>query len=258
MQKKLLLLSCSVLSLLAKEPSLEKLEKYKQFLEEGTYANQDWSSFSRMPLSRFYTFSKAFEHFAKNNGKIIVELGTTHSYVDGAYEGCDSNDIKYWQPNNPKVWDWGAGAFTLMASECLSHLNPIIYTVDLDRNALNRCKKMTEPYNSFINYIQSDSSSFLRKCDLVGKIDLLYVDTGYMWPIEPTANIQLAEVIEIVKRNLLSPNGIILIDDVRNQTPKKFGETSNLGKSKYAIPYLVENGFEIIEDEYQVIIQRKK
>jgi len=40
----------------------------------------------------------------------------------------------------------------------------------------------------------------------------------------------------IVEKNLLTPNGILLIDDVKNQTPKKFGDTSGLGKSKYAIP----------------------
>jgi hypothetical protein len=47
-----------------------------------------------------------------------------------------------------------------------------------------------------------------------------------------------------------------LIDDVRNQTPLKFGEINGLGKSKYSLPYLLKHGFEIVENEYQVILKR--
>ena len=77
-----------------------------------------------------------------------------------------------------------------------------------------------------------------------------------MTPIEPTALLQLEEAQIIVEHNLMSPTGIILIDDVRNQTPKQFGETSDLGKAKYSIPYFLEHGFEIIADEYQVILKK--
>ena len=36
-----------------------------------------------------------------------------------------------------------------------------------------------------------------------------------------------------MERNLLSDNGIILIDDVRNITPKRAGEISDFGKAKW-------------------------
>ena len=90
------------------------------------------------------------------------------------------------------------------------------------------------------------------------KIDLLYVDTGDMTPIEPTARLQLEEAKIIVERDLLSDNGIILIDDVRNQTPKKFGETSEYGKAKYSLAYFVEHGYKIIADEYQVVLMKSR
>lgn len=77
-----------------------------------------------------------------------------------------------------------------------------------------------------------------------------------MTSIEPTVLLQLEKAIVIVKHNLLSAHGIVLIDDVRNQTPKQFGETSDLGKAKYSIPYFLEHGFEIIADEYQVILKK--
>lgn len=230
------------------------LNKYAGYLEKGTYDGQDFSYFQPTPKSRYHSFKMAFEYFESINGKTIVELGTTRSFVHGGLVGCNSNDTRYWTPNNPENWDWGAGGFTLMASECLRHLNPKFYTVDLAWEHIERCKVMTRQYN--INYVVDDSRVFLQFLD-PKSVDLLYLDTGDMTPIEPTARLQLDEARIIVERNLISDNGIIVIDDVRNPTPKKFGEKSDLGKSKYALEYLTTHGFEIIYDEYQVILKRK-
>jgi len=50
----------------------------------------------------------------------------------------------------------------------------------------------------------------------------------------------------------------LLIDDVRSPLPKMTSnETSDYGKAKYSIPYLQENGFEIVMDEYQVLMIKK-
>ena len=57
--------------------------------------------------------------------------------------------------------------------------------------------------------------------------------------------------------DLLSLNEIILIDGVRSQTPKQYGESLELGKAKYSIPYFLTHGFKIIADEFQVILQKK-
>ena len=78
-----------------------------------------------------------------------------------------------------------------------------------------------------------------------------------MTPVEDTALLQLIEANKIVERDLLNKNGLLIIDDVRNPTPKMAGETNNLGKAKYSIPYLLEHNFEIIMDEYQVILKKK-
>lgn len=232
------------------------LNRYQRLLEQGTYDGQDWRSFAKMPKSRYDTFLMAFEHFEQHAGKVVVELGTTRSFVHGGLVGCNSDDTKYWTPGNPENWDWGAGCFTRMAAECLAHLNPTIHTIDLARSHIERCKIITADYKNILTYHVCSSLDFLKTCPF--KIDLLYLDTGDMWPIEPTANLQLGEAQIIVERDLLAPNGIILIDDVRNQTPKKFGEKSDLGKSKYAIPYLLKHGYEIVADEYQVILKKKQ
>lgn len=256
--KKILLISSLFLSCIHATQSAPILEKYKDYLEEGTYAGQDWSKFESLPLSRYETFKCAFEHFEKNNGRVIVELGTSRSFTHGGHIGCNKNDTSYWYPNNPEHWDWGAGFFTRMAIECLQGCNPVFHTVDIMAEHINRCRVITAPFSKYIQYHVCSSLDFLKRKSIKAEsIDLLYLDTGDMTPIEPTAQLQLAEARIIVERNLVSPNGIILIDDVRNQTPKKFGETSDLGKSKYSIPYLLDHGFKIIADGYQIILAKK-
>jgi len=247
-----LALACSLFLTAKPTESVNRLEKYRTYLEDGTYGGQDWSKLQKKPRSRYHTFKTAFDHFEKNEGKIVVELGTTHSFVDGRYPGCDEDNTKYWNPTDPTRWDWGAGCFTLMAAECLNHLQPQIYTIDSSASAIQRCKIMTKGYDTVLHHTTT-SERFLRMFDK--KIDLLYLDTGYMNPIEPTANLQLREAQIVVERDLLSENGLLLIDDVRNQNV--LDDKSGLGKSKYAIPYLLQNGFEIVADEYQVILRKK-
>lgn len=230
------------------------LNKYKYFLEQGTYEGQDWSSFSVKPKSRFDTFRLVFEHFVKNDGKTIVELGTTRSFTHGGLEGCNQDNPQYWTPNAPQNWDWGAGSFTRMAAECLYHVHPEIYTVDIELAHLKRCQIITAPYASIIQYHHNSSLKFLRTCQFAGGIDLIYLDTGNM--NQDAARLQLEEAKIIVERGLLSKHGLILIDDVKNQTPKLFGDYSGLGKSKYSLPYLLNHGFEIVADEYQVVLRR--
>ena len=232
----------------------KKIFPYKKFLHNGTYDHQDWSKFKILPKSRYYTFKRAFEHFANIKGKVIVELGTSRSFVHGGRIGCNNGDIRYWYPNNPENWDWGAGFFTRVVATALNHLSPQIHTVDIISEHIRRCKIITKKFERIINYHVCSSLTFLNEFN--NKIDLLYIDTGDMTPIEPTAILQLEEAKIIVNRNLISKNGIILIDDVKNQAPIKFGETSSLGKAKYSIPYFLKNGFEIIENEYQVILKR--
>ena len=77
-----------------------------------------------------------------------------------------------------------------------------------------------------------------------------------MTPVEDVALLQLMEVQIIVNNDLLSKNGLIVIDDVYNPVPKLNGEESKYGKSKYSIPFLLSKDYDIIYDEYQVIFQK--
>ncbi len=59
---------------------------------------------------------------------------------------------------------------------------------------------MTADYKDYIAYHVQSSLDFLNQ-QLPESIDLIYLDTGDMTPIEPTARLQLAEAKIIVEKN---------------------------------------------------------
>jgi len=215
------------------------------------------NSYPQAYKGRLHTFRYVFHQLAQKPKRlIVVELGTSRSFVDGAYPGCNSDDVKYWNADDPTRWDFGAGLFTYMCGEFLStnHLNYEQYTVDLSPEHIQRCQVMTRPFASRLAYRVSDSVNFLNTFGT--KCDLIYLDTGDMTPIEPTARLQLAEAQAIVRHRLLEPGGFILIDDVRNPTALNQGDGNPLGKAKYSVPYLLSQGFRIVKDEYQMVLTR--
>lgn len=238
--------------------NIEILNKYKKYMDECMYPYFSKKTFIElyglMPKLRYHTLLKSLELFYENHGKNIVELGTTRSFVDGQYPGCNTDDVKYWEPENPDIWDWSAGCFTYLIGNIIQKSDCELTTVDLDPSHINRSKHITKDLKN-INYVVTFSENYLSNLDK--KIDFLYMDTGDMTPIEPTAQLQLREAIILVEKNLISKNGIILIDDVKNPVPKIVaGEESNYGKAKYSIPYLLNNGFKLVMDEYQVLLQK--
>lgn len=233
------------------------MKKYKELMD-GAFApyytdEQFIESYGRIPKFRYDTFKYCWDWIQEKELKTIVELGTSRSFVDGKYEGCNSDDDRFWEPDNPEVWDWSAGCFTRVFGELIQGTDIDLITVDLMPNHISRSKTMTQDLEN-IEYFVMSSEDFLSSGD--GKIDFLYMDTGDVTPIEPTAKLHLRESEILVENDLISDNGLILIDDVRN-IQSKTQDPSDYGKAKYSIPYLQENGFEVIMDEYQVLLQRK-
>jgi hypothetical protein len=232
------------------------LEKNKEYLEKAIdyyfTIEEQTKWFGLKPKSRYYSFKYCFDNLKKEK-PTIVELGTSRSFVCGRFEGCNSDDTKYWEPTNPKKWDWSAGCFTKVFSNL--YPNSDFHTLDLQKLHIERCKIMNKDRDN-ITYHVSSSEDFLNKFDK--KVDLLYLDTGDMTPIEETAQLHLREAKIIVERDILANDGIILIDDVKSIVPKKIdGEISDLGKAKYSIPYFLENGYEIKMEEYQYVLKKK-
>jgi hypothetical protein len=235
---------------------LSILQKYKNYLDKALsyYVGDDefLKYFNRIPKSRYYTFEFCFSYFVNNNMSTIVELGTSRSYVDGRFEGCNTNNTIYWNEDNPEKWDWSAGCFTRLATICLGHTNNYnLHTVDYINEHIDRCKYMNKDLDK-IYYYTSTSEDFLNNFNK--KIDFLYLDTGDMTPIEDTAQLHLREANIIVEKNLINTGGIILIDDIRSCVPYQYGENIDLGKGYLSIPYFLNNGFKLIMDEYQTIL----
>lgn len=225
------------------------LEDYKKLLDQNTF---DAMGESDETKSRYTSFKRCLDFLSTIENPQVLEIGTSRSFVSGAFEGCNSDDPKYWNPNDFSKWDWGAGVFTLVFGQTKCELT----TVDLMESHIKRCKTMTDSLKIKCNHVVSDSVQFLQNTNK--KFDLIYLDSGDMWPIDPSAHLQLSEVKVIKERNLLTPNGLILIDDVRNKTPRDYGDTTNLlGKSKYSIPYLTSNNYKVIFEGYQYIVAKQ-
>jgi len=58
----------------------------------------------------------------------------------------------------------------------------------------------------------------------------------------------LNDAKQIVEKDIMSENGIILIDDI--------GDNITNTKGRYSIPYLLENGYRQVIGEYQVLLER--
>jgi len=219
---------------------LNSLEPYKIYIDQNPQT------------PRWDTLTAALKEAEKPDA-VIIELGTCHSFVDGRFEGCDCPDIKYWHPDKPEMWDWGAGIFSIMAAIALPQAQ--IWTADLSGEALTRCQVMTEPYANRFHYVHDDAVHFLQ--EFQGQADLIYMDTGYVWPPEPTATNTFDQARTIVERQLLREGGKILIDDTNSIVPAEYGEPCPVSKSRYSLPYFLANGFEIELQKYQTVLKKR-
>ena len=213
-----------------------------------------WSLDSTMQYSVFMdrrknTFEKAFS-LIKDTMKpeqiyTVVELGTSRSFVGagGDHAGCMKTDLKYWSPEAPSKWDWGAGIFTKVFSDNLRNDKVVLITVDPSDDAVKIASTMCKD-NDAVKVIKGYSTDFLRRINF--KIDFLYMD--HMESGEDACMKHLEDSKIVVERDLMSENGIILIDDV--------GDNITHTKGKYSIPYLLQNGFELVLHEYQVLLKK--
>ena len=192
------------------------------------------------------TFENAFSLIKKYQGSdqpyTIVELGTSRSFVNGGYPGCCSPDPVFWSPSTPEKWDWGAGIFTKVFSENLQGSKYQLYSIDPSSDAIKIVTTMCK--DESVHVVQDYSTNFLR--NFKGKIDFLYMD--HMESGEAACNQHLEDSKLIVEMDLMSPNGVILIDDV--------GDNITNTKGKYSIPFLLENGYQKVLHEYQVLMTR--
>jgi len=187
------------------------------------------------------TFKKAWDCIRDKNDIVIVELGTSRSFKSWGI----SSDDKDWYPDEPEKWAWSDGCFTRLFADNLKGKNYTIYTIDPCPSAIKVVKTMIGDSEDShrVKILQMKSTEFLENFN--DKIDLLYMD--HLESGEEACQVHLIDSKIVIDKQLMKDDGIIFIDDCPE------GKT---GKGKYSIPYLLENGYEKIIHEYQMILTR--
>lgn len=152
-----------------------------------------------------------------NRSIVIVETGCIRNTTEESRFGDG------WSTLN---WEWFAKL-----------TNSSVYVVDIDENHLEKAKEVV-PESEYVTYKTQDSVEFLK--NFHRKIDFLFLDSydycGDEENVRKCHEHQLNEVKAVWDK--LNDRCLILIDDV-------FNEQWN-GKGKLSIPYLLENGFEVL------------
>lgn len=142
----------------------------------------------------------------------------------------------------------GDGWSTLNWEFYAKETNSKVYVVDIDATHISRSQEIVPP-SELVQYTLSDSIKYLQEFNQ--KIDLLFLDSfdycGDEENVRACHNHCLNEVIAAWDK--LNDSCFILIDDVFS--------TEWDGKGKFAIPYLLKNGFTIeYFTEQQVLLKR--
>lgn len=143
---------------------------------------------------------------------------------------------------------FGDGWSTLNWEYYAKKTNSRVFVVDIDENHLNKSKEVVPP-SEFIEYTKDDSINYLQNFDK--PIDLLFLDSyDYCGDEENIRKCHQHSVNEIKAAwDKLKEKCFVLIDDVFNSQWD--------GKGKLSIPYLIDNGFEVVYyTDSQVLLKR--
>ncbi|MBO0322026.1 class I SAM-dependent methyltransferase [Muricauda sp. CAU 1633] len=174
------------------------------------------------------TFLKMMELMKRTNAKLIIETGTSREGLRGA----KSN-----------------GAATIVFGKWAKENNAFVHSVDINEESVKNAQaEVDRQYlQEFVQIHHSDSLIFLE--DFNQKVDVLYLDS-YDYSNDPEVQKKsqqhhLEEFQRIEEQ--LHDNSIVLIDDC---------DLPNGGKGKLVIAYMLEHGWKILVESYQVLLVR--
>ena len=176
----------------------------------------DWTDAPQ--FGRVGTLMTALEtlHKFRKDDVVIVETGTTRGDLGGGVVGD--------------------GWATLVFGWYCQKYGGKVYTIDMSEEAINECKRITEPYKDVINYVVSDSETFLKTFS--EKVDLLYLDSS------DDPNIIQKELLAIYDKLIVT--SVVVVDDTHNNY--------TAGKGSIAGKYLSTNGWSLLKDvEGQIV-----
>ena len=162
----------------------------------------------------------------QRGAKIIVETGTSREGIAKCYDdGCATLIFGAWARDN----------------------RAIVYSVDIDGQALANAGNALGSNKSHVHLVQSDSVEFLR--NFGQPIDMLYLDS-YDFEVSTPELSQHHHLNEVMAAEpWLTANSIVMIDDC----DLPYG-----GKGKLVIEYLLTKGWKIASQGYQVILLQDK
>jgi hypothetical protein len=156
------------------------------------------------------------------------------------------------------------GAITLVKGDLINNwTGGKLYTVDISKSNLEKCESLTKEFSGAIEYVHSDSVSYINKIATTqgGDFDLLYLDS-YDLDLEnplPSSEHHLEELKAVY--NYLKSDVIIAVDDNYNPNmhidwlyishrsgepiSKKRIQTGSegIGKAQKINPFLISNGW---------------
>jgi glycosyltransferase involved in cell wall biosynthesis len=173
--------------------------------------------------SRFSSMYKSMEflHSLGTSDVNIVEIGTLR----------DNNK--------------GGGHSTYKFGEYCSKFGGTLHTVDILSEAIDYSMRASAKYQPWIKYYIQDSEEFLH--NFAAKIDFLYLDGYDSTPGNETqaSQKQLNEIKIALPK--LNKKCVVLLDDA---------DLPEGGKAKLSSQFLIDNGFELVVDNYQQLYAR--
>lgn len=221
--------NCAIVTLDESYPRymLENIEKFKQL--KWIYGERKTPSFflqNRILTDnkRYSTFQKTLALLLERRARTCIETGTArHGDKDFA----------------------GDGGSTIIFGHFAQENHAEFFSVDISEAHIREAKGASGPYLDSIQFVQQDSISFLKAFS--EKIDFLYLDSFDYDYYNPALSQQ--HHLEEVKAALphLTDRSIIMIDDCY---------IHGGGRGLLAIPFLIEQGWKVVENGYQVLLAK--
>jgi predicted O-methyltransferase YrrM len=171
---------------------------------------------------RYKTFVDALNLICTRKASIIVETGTSrHGLWACGTDGCSTAIFGEWAKVNK-------GTF---------------YSVDINEQYLQNAARALGETAFFVHFVHSDSLEFLKNFNQ--PIDFLYLDSfdfDFNNPV-PSQEHHLKEIVAAY--HCLTPKSVVMIDDC---------DLPHGGKGKLAINFLMQKGWKIFSEGYQVIL----
>lgn len=177
------------------------------------------------PNLREYTFVEALKLMSERNVKTIVETGTARAGSAGFN---------------------GDGGSTIILGHWAHNHNARMFSVDINPDYVSASRNACKEYEECITFVCSDSLKFLH--DFKDTIDFLYLDSlDYDFDNPIISQEHHLNEIKAIYKNLHN-NTIIMIDDC--------GKLPGGGKGGLVIPWLLDRGWKIHSNGYQVILTK--